>query len=76
MYFRIDQLSYAENTLLADCNRDCDCTLKVWDPVCANNGITYVSSCLAGCKASTGTGKSVVKHQFYYAVAMKHSSEK
>ncbi|XP_021246985.1 solute carrier organic anion transporter family member 1A2-like isoform X3 [Numida meleagris] len=59
-YEGIDQLSYAENTLLADCNRDCDCTLKVWDPVCANNGITYVSSCLAGCKASTGTGKSVV----------------
>uniref|UniRef100_A0A8C2Y5W9 Solute carrier organic anion transporter family member n=1 Tax=Coturnix japonica TaxID=93934 RepID=A0A8C2Y5W9_COTJA len=59
-YEGLDQLSYAENTLLADCNRDCDCTLKVWDPVCANNGITYVSSCLAGCKASTGTGKSVV----------------
>uniref|UniRef100_A0A669Q8Q0 Solute carrier organic anion transporter family member n=2 Tax=Phasianus colchicus TaxID=9054 RepID=A0A669Q8Q0_PHACC len=59
-YEGIDQLSYAENTLLADCNRDCNCTLKVWDPVCANNGITYVSSCLAGCKASTGTGKSVV----------------
>uniref|UniRef100_G1NLJ6 Solute carrier organic anion transporter family member n=1 Tax=Meleagris gallopavo TaxID=9103 RepID=G1NLJ6_MELGA len=59
-YEGIDQLSYAENTLLADCNRDCNCTLKVWDPVCANNGITYVSSCLAGCKASTGTGKNVV----------------
>ncbi|NXJ10605.1 SO1A2 protein, partial [Odontophorus gujanensis] len=59
-YEGIDQLSYSENTLLADCNRDCDCTIKVWDPVCANNGITYVSSCLAGCKASTGTGISVV----------------
>ncbi|OXB70462.1 UNVERIFIED_CONTAM: hypothetical protein H355_009898, partial [Colinus virginianus] len=72
-YEGIDQLSYSENTLLADCNRDCDCALKVWDPVCANSGITYVSSCLAGCKASTGTGISVVKHQFYSAVAMKHT---
>ncbi|NXC39454.1 SO1A2 protein, partial [Penelope pileata] len=59
-YEGINQVSYAENTLLADCNRDCNCTLKIWDPVCANNGITYVSPCLAGCKASTGTGKSVV----------------
>uniref|UniRef100_A0A8C0FAH2 Solute carrier organic anion transporter family member n=1 Tax=Bubo bubo TaxID=30461 RepID=A0A8C0FAH2_BUBBB len=54
------QVSYAENTLLAGCNRDCDCPLKIWDPVCGNNGITYVSPCLAGCKASRGTGKSMV----------------
>lgn len=68
MYFRIEQVSYAENTLLAGCNSDCDCPLKIWDPVCGTNGITYVSPCLAGCKSSRGTGKSVVKYTCHYAV--------
>uniref|UniRef100_A0A7M4F0L8 Solute carrier organic anion transporter family member n=1 Tax=Crocodylus porosus TaxID=8502 RepID=A0A7M4F0L8_CROPO len=59
-YEGIEQVSYMETTLLADCNSDCDCTLKVWDPVCGDNGITYVSPCLAGCKGSNGTGKHMV----------------
>nr|XP_025039524.1 solute carrier organic anion transporter family member 1A2 [Pelodiscus sinensis]XP_025039525.1 solute carrier organic anion transporter family member 1A2 [Pelodiscus sinensis]XP_025039526.1 solute carrier organic anion transporter family member 1A2 [Pelodiscus sinensis]XP_025039527.1 solute carrier organic anion transporter family member 1A2 [Pelodiscus sinensis] len=49
-----EQVSYMEKTLLSDCNSDCDCSIKVWDPVCGQNGITYVSPCLAGCKASDG----------------------
>uniref|UniRef100_A0A8B9S6G4 Solute carrier organic anion transporter family member n=1 Tax=Apteryx owenii TaxID=8824 RepID=A0A8B9S6G4_APTOW len=59
-YEGIEQVSYAENTLLAGCNSNCNCTLKVWDPVCGDNGIAYVSPCLAGCKASRGTGKHMV----------------
>uniref|UniRef100_A0A8C6VN15 Solute carrier organic anion transporter family member n=1 Tax=Naja naja TaxID=35670 RepID=A0A8C6VN15_NAJNA len=46
--------------LYADCNRHCNCSTKTWDPVCGENGITYVSSCLAGCGMSNGTGKHTV----------------
>ncbi|XP_053892411.1 solute carrier organic anion transporter family member 1A5-like isoform X2 [Malaclemys terrapin pileata] len=59
-YEGVEQVSYMETTLLADCNSDCDCSVKVWDPVCGANGITYVSPCLAGCTASDGTRKYTV----------------
>ncbi|KFP84220.1 Solute carrier organic anion transporter family member 1A2, partial [Apaloderma vittatum] len=74
-YEGIKQVSYAEDTLLADCNRDCDCPLKTWDPICANNGISYVSPCLAGCKISRGTGKSVVFENCTCAAAPGFSSQ-
>ncbi|XP_017679480.1 PREDICTED: solute carrier organic anion transporter family member 1A2 isoform X2 [Lepidothrix coronata] len=74
-YEGIEQVSYAENTLLADCNRDCDCSLKIWDPVCGNNGITYVSPCLAGCKSSRGTGRSVVFENCTCVAASGFSSQ-
>ncbi|XP_054666615.1 solute carrier organic anion transporter family member 1A2-like isoform X4 [Grus americana] len=74
-YEGIEQVSYAENTLLAGCNRDCDCPLKTWDPVCGNNGITYVSPCLAGCKASRGTGKNVVFENCTCVAASGFSSQ-
>ncbi|XP_025024173.1 solute carrier organic anion transporter family member 1A2 isoform X1 [Python bivittatus] len=59
-YEGIDELSYTESYLYADCNRHCNCSTKVWDPVCGENGITYVSSCLAGCGISNRTGKNTV----------------
>ncbi|KAJ7329234.1 hypothetical protein JRQ81_015408, partial [Phrynocephalus forsythii] len=59
-YEGIDQLSYVETNLYADCNRGCDCSTKLWDPVCGDNGIAYVSACLAGCEVSNGTGKNTV----------------
>nr|XP_033813650.1 solute carrier organic anion transporter family member 1B3-like [Geotrypetes seraphini] len=53
------QIVLQENTLISSCNINCKCSTKHWDPVCGNNGITYVSSCLAGCKSSTGYGRNV-----------------
>uniref|UniRef100_A0A665X6S0 Solute carrier organic anion transporter family member n=1 Tax=Echeneis naucrates TaxID=173247 RepID=A0A665X6S0_ECHNA len=55
-------VSYNQQTLLSQCNMDCSCSLKHWDPVCSYNGMTYASPCLAGCKISTGTGKETVFH--------------
>uniref|UniRef100_A0A8B9RAZ5 Solute carrier organic anion transporter family member n=1 Tax=Astyanax mexicanus TaxID=7994 RepID=A0A8B9RAZ5_ASTMX len=48
--------------LLSQCNSGCSCSLKHWDPVCSNNGLTYASPCLAGCQSSTGQGKEMVFH--------------
>ncbi|XP_053114402.1 solute carrier organic anion transporter family member 1A2-like isoform X2 [Hemicordylus capensis] len=59
-YGGINQVSYEETTLYADCNRGCGCPAKVWDPVCGENGIAYISPCLAGCEVSNGTGKNTV----------------
>ncbi|XP_040003707.1 solute carrier organic anion transporter family member 1C1-like isoform X2 [Xiphias gladius] len=56
------QVSYNQQTLLSQCNIGCSCSMKHWDPVCANNGMTYASPCLAGCQTSTGTGKEMVFH--------------
>ncbi|OPJ70657.1 solute carrier organic anion transporter family member 1C1 [Patagioenas fasciata monilis] len=55
-------IPYQENTLFSECNSDCKCTSNAWDPVCGDNGITYVSACLAGCTASVGHGKNTVFH--------------
>ncbi|KAM3858985.1 uncharacterized protein ACN63O_017039 [Diretmus argenteus] len=53
---------YSGGILLSECNRECSCSLKEWDPVCSENGITYTSPCMAGCLSSTGYGKNTVFH--------------
>uniref|UniRef100_H3CAN1 Solute carrier organic anion transporter family member n=1 Tax=Tetraodon nigroviridis TaxID=99883 RepID=H3CAN1_TETNG len=55
-------VSYDHQTLLSQCNMGCSCSAKQWDPVCAYNGMTYASPCLAGCQTSTGFGKEMVFH--------------
>ncbi|XP_051471134.1 solute carrier organic anion transporter family member 1C1 isoform X3 [Apus apus] len=55
-------IPYHENSVFSECNSDCKCASNVWDPVCGDDGITYVSACLAGCKTSVGHGKNMVFH--------------
>ncbi|XP_060050461.1 solute carrier organic anion transporter family member 1A2 [Erinaceus europaeus] len=59
-YEGIQQDLYVGNTILADCNKDCNCPSKTWDPVCGDNGLSYMSACLAGCETSTGTGINMI----------------
>uniref|UniRef100_A0A7N8XNL5 Solute carrier organic anion transporter family member n=1 Tax=Mastacembelus armatus TaxID=205130 RepID=A0A7N8XNL5_9TELE len=54
------QSASKERSLLSDCNSGCLCSKKEWDPVCGENGITYVSPCLAGCTSSSGSGRNTV----------------
>ncbi|TRY58391.1 hypothetical protein DNTS_018480 [Danionella cerebrum] len=56
------EVSYNPESMLSQCNIGCSCSLKHWDPICASNGITYSSPCLAGCQTSTGVGKDMVFH--------------
>ncbi|XP_053892356.1 solute carrier organic anion transporter family member 1C1-like isoform X2 [Malaclemys terrapin pileata] len=61
-YSGVKQSSFPKNNLIASCNSDCSCVLNQWDPVCGDNGITYMTACFAGCKSSIGTGKNMVFH--------------
>ncbi|XP_053742118.1 solute carrier organic anion transporter family member 1C1-like [Synchiropus splendidus] len=53
-------LSYEERSLFSECNSGCWCSQRDWDPVCGENGVTYVSPCLAGCSSSSGSGRNTV----------------
>ncbi|XP_030630849.1 solute carrier organic anion transporter family member 1C1-like [Chanos chanos] len=55
-----DVLSYGEESVFSGCNSACLCPGRDWDPVCGENGITYVTPCLAGCTTSAGSGKNTV----------------
>uniref|UniRef100_A0A8C9R4L6 Solute carrier organic anion transporter family member n=1 Tax=Scleropages formosus TaxID=113540 RepID=A0A8C9R4L6_SCLFO len=62
-YKGADVLAHQEASQVTDCNKNCLCSGKDWDPVCGENGITYISPCLAGCRVSTGSGKNTVFDQ-------------
>ncbi|XP_067998016.1 solute carrier organic anion transporter family member 1C1-like [Melanerpes formicivorus] len=55
-------IPYHVNNVFSACNSDCKCAPNVWDPVCGDNGVTYISPCLAGCKTSVGHGMNTVFH--------------
>ena len=49
---------------LSYCNSDCICDKNQWEPVCGENGVTYISPCLAGCKSFRGD-KKLINIEFY-----------
>ncbi|XP_041490048.1 solute carrier organic anion transporter family member 1A5-like isoform X1 [Microtus oregoni] len=61
-YEGIQQPLYEDHKVFADCNTRCSCLNKTWDPVCGDNGLSYMSACLAGCEKSVGTGINMVFH--------------
>ncbi|TWW77328.1 Solute carrier organic anion transporter family member 1C1 [Takifugu flavidus] len=59
-YNSVETISYDKHSVFTGCNSDCFCSASDWDPICGDNGITYVSPCLAGCTSSAGSGKNTV----------------
>lgn len=55
-------ISFEGAGLYQDCNLGCSCSRTEWEPICAGNGITYVTPCLAGCKSSSGVGRNTEFH--------------
>ncbi|XP_029372938.1 solute carrier organic anion transporter family member 1C1-like isoform X1 [Echeneis naucrates] len=59
-YRSLEEVSYDKHSVVTACNANCFCSATEWDPVCGENGITYVSPCLAGCSSSAGSGKNTI----------------
>uniref|UniRef100_UPI00358F59A2 solute carrier organic anion transporter family member 1C1-like n=1 Tax=Myxine glutinosa TaxID=7769 RepID=UPI00358F59A2 len=53
-------LGNSSNGMISSCNADCACDSQAWDPVCGQDGHTYLSPCLGGCQKKTGEGKSMI----------------
>lgn len=60
----VETISYDKHSVFTGCNSDCFCSASDWDPICGDNGITYVSPCLAGCTSSAGSGKNTVSSHY------------
>ncbi|OXB70812.1 UNVERIFIED_CONTAM: hypothetical protein H355_009220, partial [Colinus virginianus] len=65
-YHGAKQKAGYEQGVFSECNLGCMCSQNDWDPICGENGITYISACLAGCQASNGTGKNTVRAFHFY----------
>ncbi|XP_068129855.1 solute carrier organic anion transporter family member 1B3-like [Hyperolius riggenbachi] len=68
--------AFHEGNFFSSCNSHCQCSTNQWDPVCGENGITYMSACLAGCTSSSGAGKAMVHHNCSCIEAMGFAAVK
>ena len=68
----VDMISYDKHPVFTACNSECLCSASDWDPVCGENGITYVSPCLAGCSTSAGSGRNTVSWQGTHTIKNTH----
>ncbi|EHB06193.1 Solute carrier organic anion transporter family member 1B3 [Heterocephalus glaber] len=59
-YDGLNPVTSHANVPLSYCNSECNCDESQWEPVCGDNGITYLSPCLAGCTSRSGNKKSTV----------------
>ncbi|XP_023574834.1 solute carrier organic anion transporter family member 1B3 isoform X2 [Octodon degus] len=69
-YDGLNPLTSQANGPVSYCNSHCHCDENQWEPVCGDNGITYLSPCLAGCKSKVNNEKSTV---FYNCSCMEVS---
>uniref|UniRef100_A0AAY4BQ33 Solute carrier organic anion transporter family member n=1 Tax=Denticeps clupeoides TaxID=299321 RepID=A0AAY4BQ33_9TELE len=54
----------------APCISSCKCVTSSVSPVCGSNGITYLSSCFAGCTRTNLTGCSCISSESEWATAV------
>lgn len=48
-----------DDNVVADCNKDCGCSTRYYDPVCSSNGVQYFSACHVGCQNVTKNADGV-----------------
>ncbi|XP_003470373.2 solute carrier organic anion transporter family member 1B3 [Cavia porcellus] len=72
-YDGISPLTSQTNATLSYCNLDCNCDESQWEPICGDNGMTYLSPCLAGC---TSRGSSENSTMFYNCSCLEISGFK
>ncbi|NWV86582.1 SO2B1 protein, partial [Dasyornis broadbenti] len=56
-----DSSGFAHHNM--ECNQQCRCPEKAFNPICGSNGVEYTSPCAAGCRnVSSGTNSSVLSY--------------
>ncbi|XP_041112162.1 solute carrier organic anion transporter family member 1C1-like [Polyodon spathula] len=55
-------ISDLESRVSVACNSGCGSPVNQWEPVCGDNGMTYISPCFADCNISRGSGRNTTFH--------------